>query len=179
MTVKKIVITQERLKELFNYDGRDLIWRAKVSPMSHINIGDVAGCVEAKGYRSIGVGNKSYKAHRLIWFWHHGKDPTDQIDHINQDKLDNRIENLREASNQENCKNRKINPRNTSGITGVSWHKWHEKWAACVKVSGKLIHIGYFETFDLAVSARKAAETKYGFHENHGRPVVPTPKICV
>jgi hypothetical protein len=76
---------------------------------------------------------------------------------------------LRDVSNQENQRNKSRQSRNTSGVTGVHWHKRDKKWIARIKVDKKDLYIGMFDTFEEAVAARKEAEIKYGFHENHGR----------
>ena len=90
-----------------------------------------------------------------------------EIDHINGDRYDNRIINLKEATTSENNRNRRITDRNTSGYVGVV--KQGDKWYAYIKVDGKKIHLGTYNTKDEAIQARKQAEKKYGFHENHGK----------
>ncbi|EDD9119389.1 HNH endonuclease [Salmonella enterica subsp. enterica serovar Infantis] len=95
--------------------------------------------------------------------------PNEQIDHINHIRTDNRIVNLRKASNTENSRNASIGVNNTSGALGVWFEKRRKAWVAEIKVDRKKIHIGRFEKFSDAVAARKAAEVKHGFHENHGK----------
>lgn len=109
-----------------------------------------------------------YFAHRVIWKMVHGSDP-EHIDHVNGIKADNRITNLRSVSNHINHKNMPRQNNNTSGVTGVGWHGVTQKYHARIKVSGRTIHLGLFETFEDAVAAREAAELRYGFHRNHGR----------
>lgn len=115
--------------------------------------------------------NRTYSAHRVIWAICNGVWPLDQIDHINGIKDDNRIENLRSVSRSENQKNRKLTKTNKSGAMGVCWHKAGGKWRAEIKVNNITKHIGYFDNKSDAISARKDAEIKYGFHENHGRKI--------
>jgi hypothetical protein len=91
----------------------------------------------------------------------HGVWPEDQIDHINRDRADNRIENLREVTNKQNQQNRSTNSDNTSGHTGVSWYKPYSKWRAQIKHNHKVIHLGYFTNIEDAIAARKAAEKLY------------------
>lgn len=120
------------------------------------------------GYLSGCVLNYSVKAHRVAWAIAHGEWP-DHVDHINGDRSDNRIENLRHVNNQENCRNQSIPRSNTSGVIGVSFHRPTNKWTAAIKVNRKSIHLGRFDDFDDAVAARKLGEARFGFHKNHGR----------
>lgn len=95
-----------------------------------------------------------------------------QVDHINHDRTDNRIENLRLVNANENCKNQKASTRNKSGVVGVSWKSQKNKWHAQIMVDGKQIHLGFYDDINDAKDAkdaRKVAERKYGFHENHGK----------
>jgi hypothetical protein len=109
------------------------------------------------------------RVHRIVWFMYYGEWPKDQIDHINGVATDNRIENLRDVSNKENMHNKSRQANNTSGVTGIYWYPKREKWLVQLATSGKRYHIGYFKDKEDAIAARKEAEKKYGFHENHGR----------
>lgn len=121
------------------------------------------------GYLSGGIFGVLYAAHRVIWAMHHGKWPDDQIDHINGDRTDNRISNIRSVSQAENGKNMKRPSTNTSGVIGVTWDKQTEKWRSGIRVDGKKKCLGRFQCKTAASIARLAAERRYGFHENHGR----------
>ena len=123
----------------------------------------------SSGYKQCVLLGKQYYAHRLIWLLTTGAWPVGQIDHINGNKTDNRIDNLRDVSNRENGKNQRPRKNNTSGIMGVYWYKNCRKWNAQIKVGDKLVNLGYFTEIEDAARARKDAEMKYGFHENHGR----------
>jgi len=125
----------------------------------------------ARGYNSGCVLNSDIYAHRVAWAIHYGEWPSGQIDHINGERTDNRIENLREVTSQENARNRRRTERNTSGIVGVSWSKRKRKWFARIGVNGEDVFLGHFDCKQDAAYARKAAERKYGFHPNHGREV--------
>ena len=160
------MLTQEYLKELFEYNGEDLIWGVKRRGTK--GFGSVAGCVNSYGYRQIQVDGKAYKAHRLIWLYNYGKFPDNQTDHIDQNRLNNKLNNLRDVTRQENQKNRSKSKRNTSGVTGVNWHKPTGKWMAYGKVDGKQIHLGRFTDKLDAIVARKSFEAKHNFHANHG-----------
>jgi len=109
------------------------------------------------------------KTHRVVWALHYGKWPEADIDHINGNRSDNRIENLRDVSRAENCKNQGIPKNNTSGIIGVHWYRKFQCWRADIKANGRKRHLGYFATKEDAAKARKQAEEKYGYHSNHGR----------
>lgn len=110
----------------------------------------------------------SYKAHRLAWLYIYGEWPSDQIDHINHIRTDNRIKNLRDASSYENSKNQSIPKNNTSGVLGVGWNKLGRKWRSNISVNGKRLHLGCFDYFIVACAVRKEAELEYEYHENHG-----------
>jgi len=92
------------------------------------------------------------------------------IDHEDGDALNNRWKNLREVFSQtESRKNSSMPKSNTSGHVGVYWYRNIKKWSAEIQFNNKKIHLGLFKDFDSAVSARKMAEKKYGFHPNHGK----------
>ena len=107
-------------------------------------------------------------AHRVAWKMVH-KDEPQQIDHINGDRSDNRISNLRAATFEVNSRNTAQRSDNTSGVTGVHWIKNDRKWKAVIVKDKRTILIGRFGNFDEAVAARKAAEIEFGYHPNHGR----------
>jgi hypothetical protein len=119
------------------------------------------------GYKRGRILYENHCAHRVIWALHYGRWPTEQIDHINGVRTDNRIENLREVSSLENSRNQRLQARNTSGVVGVSSYK--AKWSAQIGVNGSIKYLGLFDKFEHAVEARKAAEVKFGFHANHGK----------
>lgn len=121
------------------------------------------------GYKTGNVFGTLYLAHRVIWAIFHGHWPKDQIDHINGDRTDNQIKNLRNVSASENSKNMKMPSTNSSGVIGVCWRKAKGRWQAQIRVSGRVKHIGSFLEIEDAIAARKEAEIKYGYHENHGR----------
>ena len=158
-------VNQETLKRHFKYDTETgILYRVKKD-----NTLRVSGTVDCNGYIKVVFKKKEYLAHRLIWVYLHGKNPN-QIDHINHNRTDNSLLNLREVTNKENHRNRTKQKNNTSGATGVQWNKKSKKWAACIHEDrSKRIHLGYFCEFSEAVNARKNAEVLYGFHKNHGK----------
>lgn len=121
----------------------------------------------AQGYLEGTLLFQSILAHRAAWAMHYGVWPSSQIDHINGDRTDNRIQNLREATATENNRNMRLSSRNTSGTVGV--HRSRRLWVARICDQGKIVHLGSFRDFGDAVAARKAAEERYGYHANHGR----------
>lgn len=127
--------------------------------------------IDSSGYRRVCLGHKHYIAHRIVWMMQMGAWP-ETIDHINGVKTDNRMENLRDVSIKLNSLNRPKQKNNQSGVTGVKWSKSCRKWEAAIQVNGEKIGLGFFLTFEMAAEARKKAEAKYGFHENHGRPAI-------
>lgn len=174
---------QIAMRELLDYDidsglltwkWRDRKWFTRDQDWRRWNTrfaGQEFGTVAAKGYRhgrldALGFGKRL--AHRVIWFWTWGYWP-ECLDHIDGNPLNNRLDNLREVTNQENQKNAKRRCDNTTGVTGVHWHKATGKFQASIKVDGRKIFLGLHETLEEAAAARKDAEIKYGFHENHGR----------
>jgi hypothetical protein len=146
-------LTQKRLKELLSYDQNTGLFYWKVSRRG-VKQGTVAGTKTKRGYIQIRIDGKSYLAHRLTWLFFYGEWPKQHIDHINHNTSDNRIDNLREASQQENTKNRSKNKNNTSGISGVHWDKKSNKWQARIGVNGKRIHLGFFDNKEEAIAGR-------------------------
>ena len=145
-------LTQERLRELLHYEPLTGVFTRLVSTANWAKVGDVAGGKGGKDYLQIGIDNRDYKAHRLAWFYMTGAWPIDQIDHIDGNPVNNRIENLREATNSVNKQNmRKARSDNKSGLLGVG--KNGKKWRAVIGVDGKNKHIGYFDTPELAHAA--------------------------
>ncbi len=161
-------ITQQLLKELYFYNPINGLLYWKKSGRGRF-IGKVAGTIDYDGYVRVQFEKKAYKAHRLAWMFMYGEFPENNIDHINGDKADNRILNLRDVGQDCNSKNSKKSALNTSGTTGVTWDKNRKKWIAQIKVDYKNKHLGRYNNKKDAIQVRKEAEKKYGFHENHGR----------
>jgi hypothetical protein len=162
------MLTQERLQELLDYNPETGEFTRQVSG-GGVKAGSVVGCKNSHGYLLIGIGHCIYPAHRLAFLYMRGTLPEGQVDHINGQRDDNRWVNLRDVTNIENQRNAKRRSNNSSGIMGVSWHKAKRKWQASITIDNCLKHLGYFNDFDEAVTARKRSETEYGFHPNHNR----------
>ena len=169
MPVKKINLPSlELLNELFTYDSETgvLTWKKEVSRKRVA--GKEAGTVHGEGYRTVGIDYRRYFVHRIIWKLVTGDDP-DEIDHIDGNRSNNKINNLRSVCRKENKKNVKKPSNNTSGTIGVCFDATNAKWFAYIKVNQRFINLGLFNLFEEAVTARRAAELKYNFHQNHGR----------
>jgi hypothetical protein len=120
----------------------------------------LAGSKDRKGYVIIRVDNNVYKAHRLAWLYVYGEWPDGEIDHINRNKSDNRIENLRVVTRSQNQMNIAAYSNNSAGIKGVVWHEGRQHWRAYIKIDGQLIDLGHFSDIDDAKQARLEAETE-------------------
>lgn len=123
---------------------------------------------DANGYAVGHIYHQRVLAHRVIWKYVTGQD-ADVIDHIDGDTTNNRLCNLRSVQRADNQRNMRKRKNNTSGVQGVWWHEECKKWQAEIMVGYRKRYIGLFLEKDEAVSARKEAEIKYGFHKNHGR----------
>ena len=158
------------LRKLFRYDpktGYLFYWKRPKG--STVDPSYPAGYVTKKGYRRIQINKEKYSAHRLVMKFNGIIIPEGlQVDHINGNRDDNRIENIRVVNGSENKKNSKRYDNNSSGHTGVAYHKKAQKWIAYIRSEGKLIHLGIFECKNDAITARKRAEPEFGFSERHG-----------
>lgn len=150
------MITHEELLEALRYDPASglFYWREKNSWRT--KIGDVAGTPMKRGYWKITVRGRSYYAHRLAWFYVYGVWPAQQMDHIDRDRTNNKLSNLRLANQQNNSANMFRMRQNTSGFKGVRWHKAAKKWIARIKYCGEEIHLGLFVKIEDAVAAYEA-----------------------
>lgn len=158
-------ITQKQLKRLLDYNlGTGLFkWKTRRHGIKSNNI---AGC-NSHGYIHIKIDGKQYQAHRLAWLYIYGGLPEYEIDHINHNRSDNKISNLREATRTENNKNMPIRKDNKSGISGVFWNKKDRRWTAQINVNSKLKHLGSFTNISNAKRVREEAKIKYDYHPNH------------
>lgn len=168
-----VEVTQQELKRLFNYDQETGVFTRKVKVN---NFKAKEGCVAGsfvnklrKQYWSISIRNKPYLCHRLAWLYVYGSLPKEEIDHIDGNGLNNSIGNLRCVSHQDNGKNVKLRKDNKSGVCGVAFDESNKRWFAQIRVDGKCVYLGRFIDKNDAIIARKAAEIKFNFHENHGR----------
>lgn len=188
-------ITQEYVKEALEYDPETGIfkwrldrpdhhfkdWRGRNGFIRNISPDRVAGNLQQPTERNpcsyivIGLSEKLYRAHRLAWLYVYGDWPSEDVDHINLDTTDNRIENLRLSLDKLNHRNRSRYKNNTSGISGVSFHAKLNKWQAEGQqvIDGKRVrhYLGVFASFFDACAARKSWELRFGYSENHGKDI--------
>ena len=153
-------LTAERLREDVHYNPETGAFTRARRTSNRINVGDVAGTVGAYGYVRFHAAGKLYPAHRLAWLYCFGAFPAGEIDHINGDKTDNRISNLRLSSRSLNLQNqRKARATNKLGVLGVSPQKGRFK--AQIQYGGKKRHIGMFETKEEAYAAYVSEKRKH------------------
>lgn len=165
--------SQSDLRAMLDYNeasGR-LFWRHRPELSSRWNArwpGLEAFTATMKlGYRVGSINNVLFRAHRVCWKWWHGSEPI-AIDHLNGIRDDNRIANLAASNWPENAKNMSLSSSNSSGNIGVHFASHAMKWRAYITVSGRQIHLGYFDDFNDAVFARNEAQKTFGFSARHG-----------
>lgn len=130
--------------------------------------------IHKDGYLMGKVQYKLLLAHRVIWAVAYGTWPSDEIDHIDGDRANNKLENLRVASRNDNMRNTGIRCNNHSGCPGVRMTKGG-RWHGYIRHAKQSYNLGTFSSFEEARAARKAAEARFGFHVNHGRRVGGNP----
>ena len=146
------MLTHKRLQELFTCDFAAGVLRWRVKTNRRIVVGSVAGTINDFGYRVIRVDGQRYRAHRLIWFYAHGEWPKNDIDHINGNPDDNRLDNLRDVTTAENIQNQvTAHRRNQSGLLGVTKRK--NGFQARICTNGVSESLGLFETAEAAEAA--------------------------
>ena len=160
------ILTQEYLNSLFEYkDGKlfNKIYRNRNSKQ-----GQESGHLQSDGYIRLVINKKAYLIHRIIYFIEYGYIPK-ELDHIDNNRANNRIENLRPVNRSENMQNRKVAKNNCSGTKGVCWNKRHSKWNCYIYLKKKKIDFGFFDDLDLASLISIEARVKYhGKFANHG-----------
>lgn len=178
----KILPTPEQLRELLRYEPETgkLYWKPRPAELfkdkrSHGAWNaryagkEAFTAISNQGYRCGRVFDRKHQAHRVSWAVHYGEWPRAEIDHVDNDRRNNRIGNLREATRSENMRNRGIENKNKSGYKGVSWCKQNRKWVARIGVDGKSIWLGRFSDIQDAANAYKtAAKEAFGEFANFG-----------
>lgn len=149
-------LTIHRLQSLLSYDPETGCFRW-LAPRPYCSTGKLAGGLTSYGYIRISVDGRPYQAHRLAWFYVHGRWPSNEIDHVNGVRSDNRLTNLREATPSQNQANKRIRKDNTSGVKGVTWDKSRGKWLASIHINGKRLGLGRHQTLEQAARAYEAA----------------------
>lgn len=176
------------LQRLFRYDSTSglLFWNvrgrrdfsvpisdARISRWNAAHAGTEAFTRKTtSGYLYESAFGQKLLAHRVAFALSFARHPAEHIDHINGDKTDNRLCNLREATHQQNAKNQRRRVTNVSGVTGVFWHAQAGKWCAQIRSDGRIHSLGLYDELAPAIAARKAAEARLGFHANHGSEAV-------
>lgn len=170
-------ITAELVRQLLDYDPETglLTWRVRPASMFNCNIysaeqvaaiwnkkyaGTVAGRTSTLGYIGVGIFYKRYAAHHLAWLHTYGVWPSDKLDHINGDTEDNRIANLREATQAQNCQNQRPRKNCSSKYIGVNWDKRQARWKARIGVGKKSYHLGLFHSEEEAYAAYLEAKAR-------------------
>ena len=170
--MNKITIDELRARVSYDPESGQFTWlhSEKCRPSWNSRfVGKKALCApHSNGYLFGAIANQKLFAHRVAWALHHGQWPDGEVDHVNHDKTDNRISNLRVVQRTQNAMNLSKSKRNVSGVTGVFKHSQTGRWQAQIRVGRTSIHLGSFESFDDAVAARRQAEEQHGFHKNHG-----------
>lgn len=147
-----------RLRELLSYDAGRLYWIKRPDPMAvRAVVGQEAGRSAAGSYNDIQIDGCRMKAHHIVWAMHHGEYPALFIDHINGNKADNRIENLRLATAHDNAANKASATGSTSAYLGVSFKAARKAWVAQISKLGKKIHLGLFDSEIAAAQAYNEA----------------------
>jgi hypothetical protein len=154
----------EDIRRLFLYDPNLGCLRFA----SGSKAGAVAGSAHPCGYRQVRIGRSRFLVHRLIWKFHHGSEPR-QVDHIDGNRSNSKIENLRAACEKTNQRNRGKQGNNTSGYKGAYFRKSDGRWMSAICLHGKQKHLGYFPNAAAAHAAYCAAAKEfYGEFANFG-----------
>jgi hypothetical protein len=154
------MLTQERVQHLFTYDKENglLIRNFKTG---RALAGTSSFAKDKDGYHIVGIDNKLYRTHRVIWLYVYGEFPSGFLDHINRNRTDNRIENLREVSKAQSRENIGVARSNKCGLKGIWLHKQTKKWCASICSNGKKIHLGSFDLIEDAYAAYQKAAFLY------------------
>lgn len=130
-------------------------------------VGAEVGTLNPDGYRRIQYKNKVYMAHRVAWLLHYGSWPDKEVDHVDGNKLNNAISNLRCVHTKDNCKNRGVSKHNKTGHPGVQFDSATGKWRVQFRINKKNKHFGLFEDFNEAVDVAREQYIHHGFSERH------------
>lgn len=155
------MIAQDELRSILSYDPSTGNFTWLVNNRGHARAGDIAGTIQRKGYRAIKISCRLYQAHRLAWLYVHGQWPAKVIDHANGIPDDNRLCNLREATQAENQQNRfRAQINNTCGLLGVSPCSKTGRFRARIRLSGREKSFGSFDTPEQAHVAYMRAKAE-------------------
>ena len=161
------LISTSKLQELFECKNGSLFWKIT---FNKVKAGDEAGCKLSTGYRAVRINGERHQAHRLIYQMHYGEIPLGMIiDHINCNRADNRIDNLRLCTYTQNVQNKSLNKNNKSGSKNVYWSQQEGKWGVGIRINKSKKHFGFFKDLELADLVAMEARNKFhGQFANHG-----------
>lgn len=187
---KRSDITPELCRQLLRYEPETgkLFWRSRPASMYSDSVchggvrtaqwaagawnnrhsGGEAFTAKTDGYHVGTILGVMVRAHRVAWAIIYGAWPTAQLDHMNGDRADNRLANLRAVTNFQNHRNEGMSKNNTSGVNGVCWDKQTGKWRATIKIAGRNVCLGRHESKEAAIGARLDANERFGFTARHG-----------
>lgn len=171
------MLTAERLREVLDYDPAtgEFAWRLHTG---RVAAGQRAGCAKGDGYTLIRVDRVKYRAHRLVWLHVHGRWPAEALDHIDGDRANNRLANLREATVRQNVVNSRAKRQNKHGIKGVIQNPKSGTWTARIRDGGRRVGLGTFPTQAAAAAAYAAAARRiHGEYARIGEPPRVGPAI--
>ena len=158
--------------DVFEYRDGELYWKIRPSGVAKMNnaVGNLVG--KKRNYLSVQYKYKGYRVSRIIWKMFHGTiSEKMQIDHIDGNTLNNKIENLRIVNNSDNQKNCPTRKDNKSGFRGVFWKDRIKRWECYITSNGTRYYLGVYKEKKDAIERRLKAEKEHGFHFNHGRIV--------
>lgn len=158
MTPRKQLPSVDELHALFRYQDGNLYWRANQA--GGPRAGSYAGCYNNMGYYTIQINRKKLRAHRIIWKMHKGTEPA-HLDHIDNDKTNNRIENLRECTHSQNIQN-SWRKTGVSGVRCVKWCNRKNAWRVTVYINGKRVEKCRARLDDAKVLAEQMRLEAYG-----------------
>lgn len=159
-----MTLTQEEAHRLFEYKDGTLYWREKPRCSRKSDNSLEAGTTTTGGYKKIGIRQKKYYVHQLVFLMQHGYLPA-TIDHIDGDATNNRVDNLRPSDKSKNACNSKTRSDNSSGCRGVAWHKKAGKWMVQVVYNKKPKYLGLYDNFEFAcLVADEARDLYHGEH---------------
>ena len=149
------------VRKMFNYDQNLGVMSRKIKTGRNTHAGQQVGSDDMHGYKTVRIGTTSFKLHRLCWFYAHGHWPVGDIDHLNGDRSDSRLSNLRDVPRGVNLQNQRVatSQNKSTGVLGV--YPSNKRFTAALSVDGKKKSLGTFDTVDLAHAAYLNAKREF------------------